>query len=361
MATLDDESLIQTLDSENMLQSIADLPDQIDAAWFHSRTFSLPTHYIQSTNVVILGIGESVIGGLIATALAERVSRKPVVVVDSAMLPAYVDSHTLVIGISYSGRTAETVSAFAEAARRGAKLIGLSTGGELGALCRKYRAPHFVIQYGAQSRAAIGYLTIPIVAILERLNFVVLGSMDDSMSSLSLRVRSAINKYVPNIPASQNTAKQLASTLVGKLPLLVGSTVTRPILRRWQMQLQQNAKTLVLVDELPGGLYTSVDGFTFPGSLAEQLQILQIRSAGDDQLAATAHNAYHAFAKKRRLAVDEVIAAECDTLLEELFILLVLGDYVSYYLALLGGVDPSSTPNMIETLQLRSIETGTIA
>lgn len=353
MATLDNESLIQTLDSENMLGVLNDLPDQIDAAWFHSKAVALPTHYIQSTNVIIIGIGSSAVAGLVASTLSQSDSRKPIQVLEGGSLPEYVDSHTLVIGVSYSGKTPETVDAFAEAGKRGAKLFGVTTGGDIAALCRKYRAPLFTIQYGAQPRAAIGYLTVPIIAVLERLNFLSIGKVDETMRALSTVIQQQCERIGTRVPTSQNLAKQLATGISGTLPLLVGSPLTRPALRRWQMQLQQMAKTMTLVDELPSGLYTTLEGISFPSELTSSMFVLQLRLGNDNQFVATAHNAYTAFAKKRRLKVEDVLAPGSLTLIEELFALMVLGDFVSYYLALLAGVDPSSTPNMMELLQLR--------
>lgn len=360
MGTLDDESLIQTLDSENMLQALADLPDQIEAAWFHSRSFALPTHYIQATNVVIVGMGASAVAAQLAAALARTGSRKPVTTLEAAELPGFVDSHTLVIGVSYSGKTAETVTAFAEAGRRGAKLIGLSSGGEIGAICRKHRAPHFVIVYGAQSRSAFGYLTIPLLALLERLNFLELDVPDTSVSALAVGLRQHANALLPTVPTVHNAAKQLAEGLSGRLPLLVGSSLTRPAVARWQMQLAQNAKQAALTDELPGGLYSTLEGISFPVNLASQLKIVQLRTAFDDALVSSAHNAYHALAKRHRIDALDILIPGSHTLLEALFGLITLGDYTSYYLALLGGVDPSATPNMIELEQLRAAE-GTVA
>ncbi len=354
MATLDTESLVQTLDSENMLQALADLPDQIEAAWFHSQALALPTHYIQSTNVLVVGIGAGAVSGLVAQAVAQSTSRKPVVVLEQGSLPHYVDSHTLVIGISYSGKTTETVTALAEAGRRGAKLIGLSTGGDIGAICRKYRAPHFVIQYGAQSRSALGYLVIPLLAILQRLNVIEIERPNEAIAGLAAALRSTGANYLPTVPTAHNVAKQLAESTAGKLLLIVGSSATRPALRRWQMQLQQNAKLMSAIDEVPGGIYTTLEGLTFPAIVSEQLMIIQLRSAFDDLLTSSAHNAYSALARKRRISLQDILLPGSRSLIDELLGLILLGDYISYYLALLGGVDPSSTPTMLELQQLRA-------
>ncbi|MBI4185748.1 SIS domain-containing protein [Candidatus Berkelbacteria bacterium] len=354
MGTLDSEALVSTLDTENMLQSIQDLPDQIEAAWEHAKTFALPTHYFQVSHVVVLGLGASAVSGYVVQALADLISRRPVSVVSTPILPAYVGNQTLVIASSYSGNTPEVVAAFQEAGERGAKLVGISTGGTVAALCRKYRAPHVAIQYGAQARAALGYLIIHLVSILERLSIVEIPQVETVMQTLSLALRVASDRYRPQVPTSQNPAKQLAEALSGRLPLIVSSRMLRSVARRWQYSLAQNAHILAIADEVHASLITTFEGLSFPAPVIPILSVVALRSANDSPATASAHNLLQVLAKRRKIAAHEVVLMSSHNLLDELLELMLLGDYTSYYAALLGGVDPSATPHMVELEQLRA-------
>lgn len=349
MGTLDNEAIIRSLDSENMLQSIQDLPDQVEAAWHQSQAITLPTHYIQAQAIVMLGLGASRVAAEVVRTLAERQSRRPVLVVSDGKLPSFVDSSTLVIGVSYTGKTPEVVSAFAEAGRRGAKLLGVSAGGDLASLCRKYRAPAFPIQYGAYPRAALGYLLIPIIATLNRLGFLELEHADDRIEQLVHRLRDTSSRLRPESSSIQNPAKQLAEYLVGYLPVLVGSPATLPALQRWQQQLQQNAKVFSVIDEAPALLHGGVEGWSYPGKLDQTVRYVTLATSDDTDDDALNLNIFRQLAKKHRFEVKDVLVERSDLLIE-LCDLILWADYVSYYLALLNGVDPSATPTIQEAL-----------
>ncbi len=347
MGTLENESLIQSLDSENMLQSIMDLPDQVAASWREFNQFVLPTHYIQASSVLLIGMGASYHAALIAANMAGLQSRIPIVVAQQTSLPNYISNTTLVIAISYSGQTPEVVQMFEAAAKRGAKLLAISTGGELAALCRKYRSPHYHIRYGAQPRAAFGYLLTPIIAALHRLGFIEFDQASE-MDDITQGLRELITAYAPARSTSHNIAKGLAQQLHGSQPLLIASPLLSGVAARWVSQLAQNAKMFASFAVVPEFTHTAISGLDFPAQLKETLYLITLRSAQDDDVVAAHHNSLVAHARREKLRIEEVVAQSGKSLLYNLYGLSLLGDCVSFYLALLNGVDPSATPRTMD-------------
>ena len=140
MTNLDDERSFALLDSGNMASQIAGFPTACAAAWEAAQTVTLPFAYRGVRSVVILGMGGSAISGDLARTLGADLASVPIEVVRGYRIPGYVDSNTLVLAISYSGETEETLAAFDAASERTASLIVVASGG---GLLRGRRLPVF--------------------------------------------------------------------------------------------------------------------------------------------------------------------------------------------------------------------------
>lgn len=347
MGVLDTELSIKTADPENMLQSIDDFADQLHSAHDLFAQFVLPTHFIQAREVIILGSAAGAIAAEMVVALCRETSSVPVAVHEGGQLPAHVGSHSLVIGVSYSGHETETLTAFADAARRGAKLVGISAGGELGALCRKYRAPHYQIHYGAQPRAAFGYLFMPLLGIVHRLGLLEFESSDAIAVAID-GVRAYQCRLTATVATQQNPAKQLAETLSVALPVFVSSELLAPVARRWKTQWHENAKRLAFTDIVPVVTRSTVEGLPYAAKQADALMVVTLRSQADDDASALSQNILQQFAQKIRFPFTEVVAQPSLSPLQDILMLTLLGDYTSTYLAILSGVDPTPTPHIME-------------
>lgn len=342
-----------------MLQSIDDFSDQLTSALGLVEHFVLPTHFIQTREVVILGNGASAAAGQMVAALARQTSTVPVLLSESERLPGHVGSHSLVIGVSYSGKTAETIAAFAEAGQRGAKLIGISAGGEIGALCRKYRSPHFQIHYGAQARAAFGYLFIPILSILHRLGLVEFDTSDVITQAIT-GVHEYQQRLIARVPTQQNPAKQLAETLAGRVPFFVSSELLAPVAKRWKSQWHENAKSLAFADTFPNISHTTAAGLSHPENVRDRLTIINLRSQGDGQYESLAQNLFHQLLTKLKYAFTDVVPQPSASLLQDMLMLTVLGDYTSAYVAIQAGVDPTPTPTVTELRERMESTVGVV-
>jgi len=339
MHILDDEKNYQRQDPSGMLQSIKDLPDQLESVNRQMKDFAVPTPYIKAKNIVVLGMGGSAIGGALTASLALLKCKIPVYVHRDYDLPGFVNHESLVIGVSYSGNTEETISGFTQAAERGAKLLAISTGGQISAICRKYRVPLFAIDYGAQPRAALGYLLGGVVIILNKLSFLELG--DNEIAETIKLMRALENKIHIGIPSQQNQAKQLAQRIQGKIPMIIGSGVLSEVARRWKTQINENPKQLAIFEILPELNHNMVVGLDFPEKLPEKVFVIMLQSKFDHPRNKIRQQATLQILQQKKIQYETIYMQTATTTLAEMMLVIFLGDFVSYYLAMLNKVDPT--------------------
>src|SRR5579875_1186638 len=168
---LDRPETYARLDPDDMYRRVTDLPKQIEDAWTSSASLSIPEDYRSARTVLVAGMGGSAIGGSLLQSYGFDQLPVPVQVWRNYGLPAWVNEHTLLIAVSYSGDTEETVSALAEGQRRGAKIIAITTGGAVAAAAGARGIPTFRFSYSAPPRATIGYLFTPLIRIFAMLGF----------------------------------------------------------------------------------------------------------------------------------------------------------------------------------------------
>jgi glucose/mannose-6-phosphate isomerase len=340
--SLDRASELLAVDASNMLQSIRDFPDQLVSGWSSMQQLSIPTHYVQANHVVILGAGTSAIAGQYAERLARATSGVPVTVWSSSQLPNFINGRTLVIGLSYSGQTPEIVAGFREAAERGCKLFGISTGGEIGALCRKYRAPWYQIQYGALPRAAFGYLLAPLLETLQRLGFIHKQNLLFEQSVGFLRLY--IERLEVQVPSNQNPAKQIAGQLQNKQLYCIASDLCLPIAARWTAQLAQNSKMGAWFESLDSVKYATIERLAGFGGVDSKTYVVSFRSSHDSDASALALNGIEQLLSVAKIPSQELLLDGDGALLQDFLIYTAMGDYISYYAALIKNIDPVPTP-----------------
>ena len=336
--TLDDLGVMRRYDQSGMLDAIAGLPGQVRDAWQRTRDMDVPDTLGALDQVALLGMGGSAIGGdLVRTIFSDRLS-VPVATVRDYELPAWVDRQTLVIASSYSGATEETVSALGAALERKCPVAVITTGGPLGDVATRASLPLLMFPGGGQPRAAVGYALMLLTGLLERTGML---SIDDA------EVRSAVaagavtvQRCGPDVPSEENPAKQLAWSLVDRLPIIEASGFLGAVARRWKTQLNENSKTTAVVEELPEATHNAVVGYAQPESLHERLYVLFLASPIEHP-----RNRLRASLSADLLGgagiSHQVIPLAGEGRLAQAVSAIVLGDYTSVYLAFLYGVDPT--------------------
>lgn len=335
---LDDISCLQSIDHANMLGRIADLPLQCREAKALAEECSLPLEYSLVDAVVILGIGGSAIAGDLVRTLVRRECPIPIFLNRDYDIPAFVDNRTLVIASSYSGDTEETLTAFDEALDRGAWPLAITMGGKLAKICREQNLPLIAYEYQSQPRAALGYSFVPLLMILQQLKFIAdkSGQLDEAISLME-RLQSRIGV---DVAEQSNPAKQLARKLEGQLPVVYGAEHLSEVARRWKCQFNENSKGWAFWEVLPELNHNAVVGYEFPPDLAKEICVLVLSSELYRPRHQTRLEVTREILEQKGIA-HELIRIEGESPLAQALWTIHLGDYVSYYLAALRGVDPT--------------------
>jgi len=335
---LDDVRVIAGTDPDGMLARIKEFPAQFKQAWQAVGNFKLPADYRNINKVVVLGMGGSAIGGDLVRTLVQQEIKIPIIIHRDYGLPAFVDENTLLIASSYSGNTEETLSGFEPALKTPAKKLAMTTGGKLLQLAEKHNVPVFKIEYRAQPRAALGFSFIPTLGVMQTLGFISDKSADvveavSILESLSARLDE-------NSPAKSNPAKQIAQRLFGNLPVIYGAGIAAEAAHRWKTQLNENSKTWAFYEVFPELNHNAAVGFPLPQELISRVRVILLRSPSYNARVKLRYEVTSGLLKQAGVPY-EFVDAEGSGPLAQMAGLISLGDYVSYYLAILYQVDPS--------------------
>jgi len=338
MVDLDDLLIYRKLDAAGMLSHLHQFPEQCRLAWEKVLKFDLPPEYSRVDKVVILGMGGSAIGGDMVRRLALAESKAPVWVHRDYGLPPLVDRNTLVIASSYSGNTEETLSAFTASLKTPAKKLAITAGGKLRQLAEKEGIPVFSIDYRAPPRAAFPHSFVPLVGIFQKL-----GLLGDKSADLK-QALDILNKFagelVETAPLASNPAKRLAARLWGHLVVIYGGEVLSEVARRWKNQFNENSKAWAFFELFPELNHNAVVGYDFPPEVRDRVFVVLLHSALFSPRSQLHYEATAKLLAESKIS-KEVVEAVGETALAQVISLVLLGDYVSVYLAMLNETDPT--------------------
>ncbi len=335
---LDDLNHFKQIDTQNMLAHIDGLPDQIEAAWAHGQSLPLPD-LNGVTQIVLCGMGGSAIGGSLLAALTAKECRVSFTVNRDYDLPAWVTGpHTLVIGSSHSGSTEETLAAFKQAIERKTKLMAIAGGGQIADLCREAGGTVWTFDYKSQPRAAVGCSFALPLALFCRA-----GLIPDKSAELAgalAAMRQQQKSLRAESPVSRNPAKRMAGQLMDRYVLIFGSGMMAAVARRWKGQVSENAKAWAQWEELPEMNHNSVVGLTNPELLITKYMVVFLESEFDHPRNKIRSTVTRELFMTAGFNTD-VIRGVGPTPLAQMLTCLHYGDYVSYYLAMAYGADPT--------------------
>lgn len=217
------------------------------------------------SGVAIVGMGGSGIVGDVVSKYLERELGLPAVAVKSYTLPRYVTSSWLVVTVSYSGETLETLSAFHEASRRRAKLGVVASGGSLMSLAERHRVPRVAIEGGHLPRAALPALLAGVLGLMGGLGLV--------------RVDLGKGVEVLRDPAALGRAESLARFVFGGLPVFVVTEDLYPLGLRAKNEFNENSKVTSKVEVLPEWGHNDIVGLE--GSPRDWLRVVVIGDGSD--------------------------------------------------------------------------------
>jgi glucose/mannose-6-phosphate isomerase len=340
MIDLDNLDLAR-LDTWDMHRRTQELPQQCRDAWQAVQSLPLPADYAAVDRVAIAGMGGSAIGGDLARAIVGREARLPISVLRDYDVPGWVDSRTLFIASSYSGNTEETLSAFAQASQRGAKIVAVTTGGKLQAAAEETGVPTFVFSYRSAPRAALGYSLMAILGVFYKVGLI--ADMTTDIAETVEVLEKLKGEIDVGVPMAVNPAKRMAINLHGKLPVVYGAGLLADVARRWKTQINENTKGWAFFEVLPELDHNALEGYRFPAELAERVVVIMLTSTLDHPRVTLRQRLTGQILGRAGVPVQTVVGRG-QSALAQVLSAVHFGDYVSLYLAFLYGVDPSPMP-----------------
>ena len=331
--TLDRDS-IAAVDSTGQMDEVLGLPEHLeDALWRVESSGARPVD--APGGLVVAGMGGSASGARLAVGVLGPRLTRPFVVADGYSLPGWTGPSTLVLASSYSGNTEETLSAYEQAVSRGAPRMVATTGGALAARAREDGVPVVPVPGGFQPRAAIGY---SLVAALEAARLAgAAPSMRAEIEAAVALVEALVAEWGPEA-GEDSLAKSIAVALRGTVPVIAGAELTAAVAYRWKCQFNENAELPAFASVLPEADHNEVVGW----EAARELGRFSYVSLEDP--AAHSRNALRAglTADLAGSGASPVVrvSARGESPVERLMSLVLLGDLVTIYSAVLRGTDP---------------------
>jgi glucose/mannose-6-phosphate isomerase len=285
--------------------------------------------------VLVCGMGGSAIGGELAAAVLAGGARSQLRTLRDYELDSWAGDETLAICASYSGNTEETLSCYAGAGAAGAQRVAVTAGGELQRLALADSVPVISVPTGLQPRAAVCYMLVAVLHVAARS-----GIAPDPIADVS-RVSLALARWAtswgPDAP-NDSLAKRLARGMEGRLPVVYGAGVTEAVALRWKAQLNENPKMAAFQGTLPEIDHNEIcawEDAARAGACAVFLEDEEQHPRVRRRIDLTAAAVEKAGAPAIRVSIKGA------SRLERLMSLVLLGDLVSLYLAVLRGVDPT--------------------
>ena len=352
MENIEDTQVIAKLDKSDMLSIIRRFPDQWKEARDIGQRFSPPAGYREADKVVVTGLGGSAMGGDILRSCLRGETSVPIFVNRNYTLPGFVNEKTLLLVVSYSGNTEETISAYNKGINLSAKVVVVTSGGKLRDLCEEKGTPIIIVPPGKPPRTALGYLFLPLLIILEKLGLTEAKGKDIEETRLLLDKLSRRWDVLSSL--NDNLSKNLARKLFGKLPLIYGSELLESACLRWKTQINENSKSLAYPAVFPELNHNEIVGWEGMEGLRQSIEIIILRDEQDHERIKKRMDITKSVIGGRAGGIEEV-RSEGESLLARIFSLIYLGDWVSFYLAILYGVDPTPV-KPIELLKRRLAE-----
>lgn len=301
-------------------------------------------------HIVICGMGGSAIGGDFTTAYLADQLPIPVVAHRNYGLPAWARGpETLVICSSHSGNTEETLSSFNEALARGCTLMSICTGGRLAELSRMNGKTCWIFDHVGQPRTAIGWTVGLLLALFFRLSLIEDQSL--AIGEAAAVLAEGITKLGKDNPVSSNPAKRLAGQLPERNIVIYGAGEMEVIARRWKSEINELSKAWAAFEGIPEMNHNALAGLRHPESLYEHTSAIFLCSDFDHERNRNRIEFSQQFFLRAGVGVD-CVRAQGVGKLAQMFSMLQFGDYVSYYLALAYGEDPTPVEVLNELKRL---------
>ena len=336
MLDLNDASAIHAADPQHLLDQLLSLPQHVADGWAAAKAIDLPSSFDQIDRIVIVAVGRSASAGAVFAALMAPECRSPISLVRDDDLPAFAaDSRTLVIAVSASDDAKETLAAFNVAQSRGCQLLVVTHAGEL---AQRAQATHSTVLL-LNERGSIGGTVAALLSVASRLHWSH-DFADDAAEAIDI-TRAWSTVLAAESPVALNLAKREAGQLMGRWVVVHGAGGLAPVAEYWKQQINVMAKAWASCEVIPDANQHALAGTDWPADYASKIMALFLTGASDRP-----DHAQRLALTQRTLMLHgcntDIMRARGRRPLAQAMSLVLLGDLMSFYLAVLYGADPAS-------------------
>ena len=349
MIDLDDEEIVAKYDKSNQIAIMLEWSDLIKEAREQCLKFNIPEkiqwksktiEYKQPENVIVCGMGASAIAGDYLTSLFRDEFKIPVTTDRRYQLPKYANEKSLVVCISYSGNTEETLSRYQDALEKNAMIVTISSSGLLEKLSNSIGTPHIKIREGLPPRSSLPLIYISLIKILEK--FDLIESNDQDITETAEILEDLAKEYSPTTNKEENIAKKTAYSLFNTLPLLIGHSIYSPIAFRGKCEFNENSKVLAIADVLPEQNHNGIVAWDNPNTVLNDVFAIFFRDKNEPkQIQIRVEETINTISKKTE-KILEIFPKGKSNLAKQMTATYLI-DFISIYLGILHELDPSST------------------
>jgi len=330
---------IEKFDKLDMLGLLLDFHDQCRIAREIGIRFNPSGKNMKPDLILWCGMGGSAIGGDVIASYIKAKLKAPIIINRHYNIPSCVSRNTLVVISSYSGNTEETLSCYKQARAKKADILVITSGGKIEELAIKNRNMLIVIPQGLPPRCALGYSSIPAVIAFSKLGLIRLNIREiDEAADLMQKLSNRLN---PEAARSGNISLKLAGELYRKYPLIYGSVDHfEPVAYRWRTQIAENAKALASHHHFAELNHNEIEAFEPFSRTPKNLVLIMLKDERDHARVKKRMNITRDIIKKKGVKVIEVNSSGRG-LLARMFSVIYIGDWMSFYLAIMNKVDPT--------------------
>ena len=337
MIDLDNLEMIKHADPEDALGVISGFAEQLNFAP-EIQHADVARHKVN--NIVLSGMGGSCLAGLIAKNWLDYQYQLavPFEVTRDYHVPAYVNNRSLVICVSVSGNTEETISSLHDAMTKQAQVAVITGGGRLLELAAQYNLPCVQLAKISQPRYGV---PMHLRAIAKLLHYYKLinGQPAIELAKGANTVANFTRSLAATVTTDQNQAKQLALACTGKTVLVYSSSLFYPLAYKWKTSFNENAKNTIWCNEFPEFNHNEFIGWT-SHPIDKPFAVINLRSNLDSPRINQRLDLTERLLSGQRPAARNLILSG-QSYIEQVLCGAALGDFTSIYLGLINGVDPT--------------------
>lgn len=326
--------IIQKYDTQNQFQVLKETYKQIEFTILNSYPdFGFKKDQINK--IIISGLGGSAISGDLLKNFLKDELTVPVIVNRNYFLPSFADEKTLLIASSYSGNTEETLASFSEAVKKGCRIICISTGGKIEKLAEEHSVPFIRLEKGFQPRYALGLSFFTLLKVFEKLELI------NPQKEITETILNLWKRKADEYSTEENIAVTTAQQLLGFIPVIYSaSDYTNAVGYRFKSQINENSKLHAFHHEFPEMNHNEIIGWESHQQKTLHTKVIYILDETYHPQIRKRFQIVSEFIKKADVEIISLESREKDFKVR-IMDLIFLVDWISFYLGVLRGFDPS--------------------